>query len=98
LSVHWKFDLNGNTLAEIDGSDPMRTHVSAALGYVIAQEFELRGKAVKCHTRLGNQSVKDLPNLAWITSCHAGPGWEDRYFTSLTMVGGRGLEPRTSCL
>ncbi len=43
--VHWKVDLNGNTLAEIDGSDPMRTHVSDALGYMIAQEFGMRGTA-----------------------------------------------------
>jgi hypothetical protein len=43
--VHWKVDLNGNTLNEIDGSDPMRTHVSDALGYMIAQEFPVYGKA-----------------------------------------------------
>jgi hypothetical protein len=43
--VHWKVDLNGNTLNEIDGSDPMRTHVSDALGYMIAQEFPIHGKA-----------------------------------------------------
>ena len=43
--VHWKVDLNGNTLAQIDGSDPMRTHVSDALGYMIAQEFGMHGKA-----------------------------------------------------
>jgi hypothetical protein len=43
--VHWKVDLNGNTLSEIDGSDPMRTHVSDALGYMIAHEFGMRGKA-----------------------------------------------------
>jgi hypothetical protein len=37
--VHWKTDLNGNALGEIDKSDPARTHVSDALGYMIAQEF-----------------------------------------------------------
>jgi hypothetical protein len=42
--VHWKCDLNGNTLAEIDKSDPARSHVSDALGYMIAQEFGMQGK------------------------------------------------------
>jgi hypothetical protein len=42
--VHWKCDLNGNTLADIDKSDPQRSHVSDALGYMIAQEFGMRGK------------------------------------------------------
>jgi hypothetical protein len=37
--VHWKTDANGNTLGEIDKSDPARTHVSDALGYMIAKEF-----------------------------------------------------------
>jgi phage terminase large subunit len=37
--VHWKTDPSGNTLAEIDKSDPTRTHVSDALGYMIAKEF-----------------------------------------------------------
>lgn len=41
--VHWKKDLNGNTLAEIDKSDPLRTHVSDALGYMIARDFPMRG-------------------------------------------------------
>ena len=43
--VHWKSDANGNTLAEIDKSDRERTHASDALGYMIAQEFGMRGKA-----------------------------------------------------
>lgn len=30
--VHWKSDGNGNTISEIDKSDPARTHVSDALG------------------------------------------------------------------
>ena len=42
--VHWKCDLNGNTLAEIDKSDPQRSHTSDALGYMIASEFGMRGK------------------------------------------------------
>lgn len=43
--VHWKNDGNGNSLVEIDKSDPMRTHVSDALGYMIAREFGMRPKA-----------------------------------------------------
>ena len=37
--VHWKTDVNGNPLGEIDKADPARTHVSDALGYMIAEEF-----------------------------------------------------------
>ena len=37
--VHWKTDGNGKPLGEIDKSDPARTHVSDALGYMIAQDF-----------------------------------------------------------
>jgi hypothetical protein len=43
--VHWKSDTNGNTLADIDKSDPTRSHLSDALGYMIAYEFSMRGKA-----------------------------------------------------
>ena len=42
--VHWKCDSNGNTVPEIDKSDPLRSHVSDALGYMIAQEFGMRGQ------------------------------------------------------
>jgi hypothetical protein len=42
--VHWKTDSNGNTLGDIDKSDPQRSHVSDALGYMIAQEFGMKGK------------------------------------------------------
>jgi len=42
--VHWKCDLNGNSLPVIDDSDPKRTHVSDALGYMITYEFGMRGK------------------------------------------------------
>jgi len=38
----WKSDPNGNPLAEIDKSDPMRSHVSDALGYYCAREFPMR--------------------------------------------------------
>ena len=43
--VQWKTDAHGNPMNEIDKSDPMRTHLSDALGYMIAQEFPLRGTA-----------------------------------------------------
>jgi Terminase large subunit, T4likevirus-type, N-terminal len=43
--VHWKSDVHGNALPDIDKSDPMRSHVSDALGYMIACEFGMRGKA-----------------------------------------------------
>jgi Terminase large subunit, T4likevirus-type, N-terminal len=42
--VHWKTDHSGNMLPDIDKSDPMRSHVSDALGYIIAYEFGMRGK------------------------------------------------------
>jgi Terminase large subunit, T4likevirus-type, N-terminal len=37
--VHWKKDPAGNSLVMVDKSDPARTHVSDALGYMIAREF-----------------------------------------------------------
>lgn len=40
--VGWKADPNGNVLADIDKADPMRSHVSDALGYMIATEFGMR--------------------------------------------------------
>ena len=42
--VHWKTDVSGNMLWNIDKSDPMRSHASDALGYMIAYEFGMRGK------------------------------------------------------
>jgi hypothetical protein len=39
--VCWKTDPNGNSLVELDKSDPMRTHVSNALGYLIAKVFPM---------------------------------------------------------
>ena len=38
----WKTDPHGNSLAELDKSNPLRTHVSDALGYYIAREFPMR--------------------------------------------------------
>jgi len=42
--VCWKADPHGNPLAELDKSDPMRTHVSDAVGYWIAREFPMRAR------------------------------------------------------
>ena len=42
--VHWKADLNGNSLTDIDKADPARSHLSDALGYMIAREFGMRGQ------------------------------------------------------
>ena len=39
--VTWAVDGNGNIMANIDKSDPMRTHVSDALGYKLAYESDL---------------------------------------------------------
>jgi len=41
--VSWKADPHGNPLAELDKSDPMRNHVSDAVGYYVAREFPMRG-------------------------------------------------------
>jgi len=43
--VHWSKDSAGNSLVAIDKSDPGRTHVSDALGYMISREFGMRPKA-----------------------------------------------------
>jgi len=40
--VCWKTDPHGNSLAVINKSEPMRTHVSDAVGYLIAGEFPMR--------------------------------------------------------
>jgi Terminase large subunit, T4likevirus-type, N-terminal len=40
--VSWKADPHGNSLAELDKSDPRRTHVSDAVGYLIAHKFPMR--------------------------------------------------------
>lgn len=40
--VSWKKDPHGTQLADLDKSDPNRTHVSDALGYLIAREFPMR--------------------------------------------------------
>jgi hypothetical protein len=39
--VCWTGDAHGNLLGNIDKSDPMRSHVSDAMGYFVAQEFAL---------------------------------------------------------
>jgi hypothetical protein len=40
--VGWKRDPHGNTLTQLDKSDPKRTHASDALGYLVEKEFGLR--------------------------------------------------------
>ncbi len=40
--VSWKSDPHGNTLADLDKSDPKRTHASDAVGYYVAREFPMR--------------------------------------------------------
>jgi hypothetical protein len=40
--VCWKADPHGSPLADLDKSDPMRTHVSDAMGYLTAREFPMR--------------------------------------------------------
>jgi hypothetical protein len=40
--VGWKMDAHGNASAELDKSDRRRTHVSDALGYLIAYQFPMR--------------------------------------------------------
>lgn len=42
--VCWKVDPHGSVVAEIDKSDPMRSHVSDALGYYVAREFPMRAQ------------------------------------------------------
>ena len=39
--VQWKRDPFGNPMIEIDKSDPKRTHLSDAVGYMIAHQFPL---------------------------------------------------------
>ena len=46
--VHWKVDLSGNSLTDIDKSDPARSHLSDALGYMIARDFGMRGQWERC--------------------------------------------------
>jgi len=40
--VCWKADPHGNQLADLDKSDPMRTHLSDAAGYFLAHDFPMR--------------------------------------------------------
>ena len=41
----WKADVAGNITGDIDKSDKRRTHVSDALGYLVEEEFGLKGFA-----------------------------------------------------
>lgn len=45
LEVIWKKDSAGNMLAEIDKSDPKRTHASDSLGYFIYRKFRIAPKS-----------------------------------------------------
>jgi hypothetical protein len=40
--VCWKTDASGSPLMELDKSDPLRTHISDALGYMISYEFPMQ--------------------------------------------------------
>jgi hypothetical protein len=40
--VCWKMDMHGNTIPDLDDSDPMRTHLSDAFGYLVWGEFPLK--------------------------------------------------------
>lgn len=42
--VCWKADPHGNPLAELDKSDPLRTHASDAAGYFVARQFPMRAQ------------------------------------------------------
>jgi hypothetical protein len=42
--VCWKTDPHGNALVDLDKSDPMRTHVSDALGYMVAKVFPMSAR------------------------------------------------------
>jgi hypothetical protein len=36
---------NGNPVSELNKKDPMRSHLSDALGYYVAREFPMRGQS-----------------------------------------------------
>ena len=40
--VSWSLDAHGNSLPDLDKSDPKRTHLSDALGYMIACYFPMK--------------------------------------------------------
>src|SRR5580704_5388241 len=40
--VSWRLDAHGNSLPDLDKSDPKRTHLSDALGYMTACQFPMR--------------------------------------------------------
>ena len=51
--VAWRTDADGNSLTELDKSNPKRTHVSDAAGYLIEKEFGLRQAGGPRSTNLG---------------------------------------------
>ncbi len=42
--VSWKADPHGNPLTDLDKSDPKRSHVSDAVGYLVTREFPMRAQ------------------------------------------------------
>jgi hypothetical protein len=55
--VSWKTDANGNSIGDLDRSDRIRTHLSDALGYLIAWDFPMRAKIG--YTQRGTVAVDD---------------------------------------
>jgi hypothetical protein len=51
--VAWKTDAAGNSISDLDKSNPKRTHVSDALGYLVEKEFGLRPTGGPRSTYLG---------------------------------------------
>ena len=51
--VSWKKDAAGNSIPELDKSNPKRTHVSDAAGYLVEKEFGLRQAGGPRSTNLG---------------------------------------------
>jgi hypothetical protein len=51
--VLWKSDPSGNTLSKLDQSNPKRTHISDAFGYLVEKEFGLRPTGGPRSTYLG---------------------------------------------
>jgi len=46
--VRWKRDAAGNPVGNLDKSDPRRTHLSDALSYLVASEFDSTDEPARC--------------------------------------------------
>jgi hypothetical protein len=56
--VCWKMDPHGNSLVDLDRSDPMRTHVSDAFGYMVAKVFPMSAqRGERCEPIIGTRSL-----------------------------------------